>query len=222
MLKKMKRLVAIFLSTVILLSGRGYAGGGDDVNDESRATEISLSSSVKNNLLNNSQAQAFNGSQSNYVTNKDIDFYCSSSDVTMSTAYLPDFLSNTINILGSDIKMENQQNLFDNLTQSSTLAEIQVYIERVLKLRGLSNQTVKDKLLLLIEETGELAKAVRKNLSGASVDPSRMSNYDSVESEIADVLIVLISIANVLGIDIFKCLKEKERININRRWKIND
>ena len=88
-------------------------------------------------------------------------------------------------------------------------------------MRGFEGQTVKDKLLLLAEEVGELAKAVRKNSSGASVDPEKIQNYDSVESEIADVLIVLISVANILNVDVFKSLKEKEQININRKWKIN-
>ena len=112
--------------------------------------------------------------------------------------------------------------LFENLKLSSTLPDIQCYIKRVLELRGFSNQSIKDKLLLLTEEIGELTKAVRKNLVGASVDHDRISNYDSVESEIADVLIVLISVANLLDIDIFKCFKEKEKININRTWKMND
>ena len=83
----------------------------------------------------------------------------------------------------------------------------------MLHLRGLSNQTVKDKLLLLTEEVGELTKAVRKNSSGASIDLDRINNYNSIESEIADVLIVLISVTNTLTIDIFDSLKEK--ININ-------
>ena len=91
-----------------------------------------------------------------------------------------------------------------------------------MELRGLSNQTIKDKLLLLTEEVRELTKAVRKNLSGASVDYSRLDNYNGIENEIADVLIVLIFVANILDIDIFECLKEKERININRTWKINE
>ena len=118
--------------------------------------------------------------------------------------------------------MKNQKELFENLNSDSTLSDIQDYISKVLELRGFSNQTVKDKLLLLTEELGELTKAVRKNSPGASVDHNRICNYDSIESEIADVLIVLISIANVLNIDVFKCLKEKEKININRTWKIND
>lgn len=117
--------------------------------------------------------------------------------------------------------MENQKELFENLKLNSTLSDVQSYIQKVLNLRGLSNQTVKDKLLLLTEEVGELTKAVRKNSSRTSVDHNRINNYDSVENEIADVLIVLISVANALNIDIFESLKEKEKININHKWKIN-
>lgn len=123
--------------------------------------------------------------------------------------------------MGVANKLPNQKELFENLKSNSTLPDIQNYIEKILQLRGLSNQTVRDKLLLLTEEVGELTKAVRKNLSGASIDPDRINNYDSVESEIADVLIVLISVANVLKIDVFKSLKDKEKVNINRKWKVN-
>ena len=123
--------------------------------------------------------------------------------------------------MGVVYSLPNQKELFENLKQSSTLPDIQAYIKKVLQLRGFEGQTVKDKLLLLAEEVGELAKAVRKNSSGASVDPEKIQNYDSVESEIADVLIVLISVANTLDIDIFESLKEKEQVNINRKWKIN-
>lgn len=127
---------------------------------------------------------------------------------------------NNVN-MGVVYSLTNQKELFENLKQSSTLSDIQTYIKKVLQLRGFADQTVKDKLLLLTEEVGELAKAVRKNSSGASVDLEKIENYDSVESEIADVLIVLISVANTLNIDVFKSLKQKEQININRKWKIN-
>ena len=123
--------------------------------------------------------------------------------------------------MGVVYSLPNQRELFENLKQSSTLSDIQTYIKKVLQLRGFEGQTAKDKILLLVEEVGELAKAVRKNSSGASVDLQKIKNYDSVESEIADVLIVLISVANTLDIDIFESLKEKEQININRKWKIN-
>lgn len=127
---------------------------------------------------------------------------------------------NNVN-MGVVYSLPSQKELFENLKQSSTLSDIQTYIKKVLKLRGFEVQTTKDKILLLVEEVGELAKAVRKNSAGASVDPEKIENYDSVQSEIADVLIVLISVANTLDIDIFESLKEKEQININRKWKIN-
>ena len=115
-----------------------------------------------------------------------------------------------------------QKRLFENLNSRNSLPEIQDYISKVLKLRGFSNQTVQDKILLLTEEVGELAKAVRKFSPDSSIDESRLGNYDTVESEIADVFIVLISIANKIGIDVFNCLKEKEEKNVRRTWKINE
>lgn len=117
---------------------------------------------------------------------------------------------------------ESQKELFEQLNSTDTLSEVQTYIGKVLELRGFSGQSVQDKILLLTEELGELAKAIRKYSPNASVDHQRLGNYDTVENEIADVFIVLISIANKLNIDIFKCLKEKEQKNINRVWKIND
>lgn len=47
----------------------------------------------------------------------------------------------------------------------------------------------------------------------------KQSNYDTIESEVADVFYVLSCVCNKLDIDIFNCLKEKESKNINRVWK---
>ena len=119
--------------------------------------------------------------------------------------------------------MSNSQfEIWKNLKEENTLVQIQEYIKKVIELRGFSEQNIEKTMLLLTEEVGELTKAVRKNSSGASIDLNRINNYDSIESEIADVLIVLISVANILNIDIFESLKEKEKININRKWKINN
>lgn len=71
----------------------------------------------------------------------------------------------------------------------------------------------------MIEEVGELAKAVRKEQSGLSIDYSRIKKYDSVKSELADVLIVLFSISNLVKVDLYEAINEKEGINIERRWK---
>ena len=41
----------------------------------------------------------------------------------------------------------------------------------------------------------------------------------TIEEEIADVLIVLFSIANKLQIDLYDAFLKKERENIKRKWK---
>ena len=116
----------------------------------------------------------------------------------------------------------NQEQLYAALSREASLPEVQKYIQKVIQLRGFGDQSTQASLLLLLEEVGELAKAVRKNTKGMSVDNSRISNYDTIESEVADVLIVLISICNSLGIDLFDALKEKERVNCERTWRINN
>ena len=65
-------------------------------------------------------------------------------------------------------------------------------------------------MLLLLENVGELAKAIRKNATNMSIDNSKINHYDTIESEVADVFIVLSSICNKLNIDLYKALKDKE------------
>lgn len=76
-------------------------------------------------------------------------------------------------------------------------------------------------MLLLLEETGELAKAIRKTLPNASVDYEKIENYTDIE-EIADVFIVLVSICNRLNINLYGAIKKKEEKNIKRQWKVNE
>lgn len=65
-------------------------------------------------------------------------------------------------------------------------------------------------MLLLLEKVGELAKSIRKNATNMSIDNSKINHYDTIESEVADVFIVLSSICNKLNIDLYKSLKDKE------------
>ena len=87
-----------------------------------------------------------------------------------------------------------------------------------MKLRGFADQPVLETMLLLLEETGELAKAIRKTATKMSVDIEKLHNYDPTESEVADVFFVLASVCNQLNINLFKALKEKEKINCERNW----
>lgn len=113
----------------------------------------------------------------------------------------------------------NQLKLWNNLNEKNNLREVQEYIKDVITIRGFGNQEIEKTMLLLLEEVGELAKAIRKNATDMSIDNNKINNYDTIESEIADVFIVLNSVCNKLDIDLYKALKDKEEENIKRIWK---
>ena len=114
-----------------------------------------------------------------------------------------------------------QQELLKKLSNQSSINEIQSYIKKVMEVRGFNKEKPSDKILLLVEEVGELAKAIRKNESKLGIDKTKEYNYSSVESEIADIFIVLLSICDILNIDLLKVFLEKEEENIKRIWSVN-
>ncbi len=122
--------------------------------------------------------------------------------------------------------MELKEKL-EMLNENSSVAEIQQYIRDMKKDRKFDNVTIEREMMLFLEELGELAKAIRKKTKG-HLDVAK--KYDtSVEEELADCFIYLLSIANMNDIDIFKAFKEKEKIVKeygNRKqsigWKINE
>ena len=117
--------------------------------------------------------------------------------------------------------MKEQKELLELLNRQSTVDDVQEYIRKVITLRGFANQRVQDKMLLLLVETGELAKAIRKTLPEASIDYNKIENYTNIEEEIADVFIVLTSICNELNINLYDAIINKEKNNVEREWKIN-
>ena len=117
--------------------------------------------------------------------------------------------------------MNEQKELFNLLNKKNNIDKIQEYIKKVIEIRGFANQRVQDIMLLLSEETGELAKAIRKTLPEASIDYNKIENYTSIEEESADVFIVLVSICNKLNINLYKAFENKEKKNVERKWKIN-
>ncbi len=113
---------------------------------------------------------------------------------------------------------DSQFELWKNLKEDNSIYEVQDYIRKVIEIRGFSEQNIEKTMLLLTEEVGELAKAIRKDKTSMSIDKFKINNYDTIESEVADVFIVLCSICNKLNIDLFTSIKEKEKENIYRRW----
>jgi len=101
------------------------------------------------------------------------------------------------------------------LKQNPILKDFQDYVIELEKERGFTEQTVLQRSLLLGEEVGELFKAIRK-LEKMGVDQN--SKIDSVDEELADVLIFVCSIANRFGIDLEQAFRDKEEINKKRTW----
>lgn len=116
-------------------------------------------------------------------------------------------------------KVNKQEALWKQLQETDSLRKVQQYVKAVNTVRGFEEQPVENTMLLLTEEIGELAKSIRKNATNMCTDINKQYNYDSVESEVADCFYVLASVCNRLDIDMFHCLKEKEKENIHRVWK---
>ena len=102
------------------------------------------------------------------------------------------------------------------LKPSPTLSDLQEYIAAIVKHRGFVHDGVQHDFIMLTEEVGELAKALRK-WSGDSMATDSVSR--ELEHEVADVLIMLLSFCNQTGIDLEKAFREKEEKNKQRVWK---
>ena len=111
--------------------------------------------------------------------------------------------------------------MHEELNNNCTLNDIQEYIKKVIDIRGFGNQPIEEEMILLTEEIGELAKAVRKEKTNMCIDENKAKNYDPIEGEIADIFIILTSICNTLNINLYETFYEKEKLNINRTWKNN-
>jgi len=101
------------------------------------------------------------------------------------------------------------------LKASPTLADIQQYIADTLEFRELNSST-QYCMLMLCEEVGELAKAVRKSVGG-KMDVAKPDVR--VDEEAADVLWMLVTVCNSLGVDLEQAFRDKEEINKKRIWK---
>jgi NTP pyrophosphatase (non-canonical NTP hydrolase) len=109
------------------------------------------------------------------------------------------------------------RNFMAYLKEYPTLRDLQNYIDKVCKERGWTKDNYAEKFLLLTEEVGELAKAIRKT-AGLYTEKARPKNIE-LEEEFADVLSYLLDLANYFQIDLEKAFREKERVNQTRTWE---
>lgn len=82
--------------------------------------------------------------------------------------------------------------------------------------RGFNTEDPSKKLVMLIEEVGELAKAVRKEAGMKFTDTTKKTE---LTEELGDVQIVLLGLASMLKVDMLEAVREKEKKNRERKWK---
>jgi NTP pyrophosphatase (non-canonical NTP hydrolase) len=100
------------------------------------------------------------------------------------------------------------------LPAQPTLADYQTLIRTLIIERGWNEETVPEVLMLLMEEVGELAKAIRR-INGQKTHQD--SKVHDVEEELADCLWLLVDISNRLDIDLEKAFRDKEAKNKSRK-----
>lgn len=104
-----------------------------------------------------------------------------------------------------------------SLKQLSSISDMQKYVQKMVYARGFQNETLEQVMLLLTEEIGELAKAVR-TATGIKVGIDEKKRYKTIDLELADCLIYILDLANLASIDLQRAFSEKERLNDLKVW----
>jgi len=102
-------------------------------------------------------------------------------------------------------KLENTSPL-EALNDRSSVGVLQHYIHDMVVRRGFDGESPRDVMLLLVEEIGELAKALRK-YTGIKTDDAKKDRYPALEAELGDVFIYLLDLANLLDVSLFEALQ---------------
>lgn len=103
-----------------------------------------------------------------------------------------------------------------DLPTSDSLRELQRYVWQMNVDRGFNLEDPSKKLVMLMEEMGELAKATRKIAGMKFTDTTKQTE---LKEELADVQIVLLGLASMLNVDMFDAVIAKETKNRQRHWK---
>lgn len=102
-----------------------------------------------------------------------------------------------------------------NIPDTDSLQKLQDYIWQMNKDRGFSHEPAEKKLIMLMEESGELAKAIRKTIGMGFSETTKVTD---IKEELADVQIILLGLASTLNIDMLEAVREKEAKNAQRTW----
>ncbi len=102
------------------------------------------------------------------------------------------------------------------LSNDSSLADYQQLIRQLIIERGYDKETISEVFTLLVEEVGELAKAIRK-VNGQKIGDH--SKQHEIAEEAADVFWLLIDLCNRLDVNLAQAFRDKEIINQSRNYK---
>jgi len=100
-------------------------------------------------------------------------------------------------------------------TPSGGLDQLQRHYARMAAIRDYGTDRPQDTLLLLNEELGELAHALR---TAIGLERSHLSRNLKVAEELADVQLYVLHLANITGTSLGRAVREKEVLN-HRRWQ---
>lgn len=114
--------------------------------------------------------------------------------------------------------INREKSFFKKINRYSTLEHLQQYISDIVVRRGFDKESTKDMFLLMVEEIGELAKAIRK-YTGLKIDARNKDKYLDVKQELADIFIYLLDLSNSCNIDLFAAFYNKEKMNEKRIWR---
>ena len=103
-----------------------------------------------------------------------------------------------------------------SIPTKDSLKDLQAYIWQMNKERGFNLEDPSKKLVMLMEEVGELAKAVRGVIGMKFTDTTKETE---LKEELADVQIVLLGLASLLEVDMYDAVAQKEAKNRKRTWK---
>lgn len=107
----------------------------------------------------------------------------------------------------------------NKLTNKSSVEDIQKYIKDMIETRNFRTNLM-NRMCLLTEEVGELAKEIRKvSKDEGLITDLKQAKDSNLENEMVDVFICLMGMFELLDIKLVEALKRKENKNYNREWE---
>lgn len=119
--------------------------------------------------------------------------------------------------IAKTIAAQKRRRAMSPLSEGFTLPDVQSYIEEMVRQKGFAEESLRDVGLLLMEEMGELAKAIRES-SGLQVRKGGKKSGTQLADEMADCFIYIVDLANLAGIDFERAVRSKLASNLRRQW----